>query len=304
QRVKVKEEEMVEDKMRIPIAQDKIMIPSSLFVANICKDMDSRSCLSIQHKCFMVATCDRERLEAKNSKEVSDTVVSQPEENKEEIVVEEEEASDNGLKLEKESTGKEGTVELGKEVVPPPPVQKGKWKGLDPVVFLRDETVINGIKRFYGINDESFPLNDFHIKTINIWRRDFKESQYSRVECGKKYKRDMRHEVKVFHKREEESIAFKIKKGFLGCYVEIKQRVCWLESQGNEGNVKRIYYVSRLVKDVLELNLAVGQKIKNDGSEAVKVNSSTIAIGCWKVKAILTVMVTTVDCDQLIQRLT
>ncbi|KAG2240530.1 hypothetical protein Bca52824_090672 [Brassica carinata] len=68
----------------------------------------------------------------------------------------------------------------------------------------------------------------------------------------------------------------------------------------NEGNVKRIYYVSRLVKDVL----AVGQKIKNDGSEAVKVNSSTIAIGCWKVKAILTVMVTTVDCDQLIQRLT
>ena len=94
-----------------------------------------------------------------NHAEVSDTVVSQPEENKEEIVVEEEEASDNGLKLEKESTGKEGTVELGKEVVPPPPVQKGKWKGLDPVVFLRDETVINGIKRFYGINDESFPLN-------------------------------------------------------------------------------------------------------------------------------------------------
>ncbi|CAG7886024.1 unnamed protein product [Brassica rapa] len=36
------------------------MIPPSLFVANICKDMDSRSCLSIQHKCFMVATCDRD----------------------------------------------------------------------------------------------------------------------------------------------------------------------------------------------------------------------------------------------------
>jgi multisite-specific tRNA:(cytosine-C5)-methyltransferase len=33
------------------------------------------------------------------------------------------------------------------------------------------------------------------------------------------------------------------------------------------------------------------------------VNSSTIAIGCWKGKASLTVMVTTVDCHQLIQRL-
>ncbi|CAN6984228.1 unnamed protein product, partial [Brassica rapa subsp. trilocularis] len=44
------------------------IIPPSLFVANICKDMDSRSCLSIQyfvlvcikHECFMVATCDRD----------------------------------------------------------------------------------------------------------------------------------------------------------------------------------------------------------------------------------------------------
>lgn len=37
--------------------------------------------------------------------------------------------------------------------------------------------------------------------------------------------------------------------------------------------------------------------------ERVKVNSSTIAIGCWKGKASLTVMVTTVDCQELNQRL-
>lgn len=42
---------------------------------------------------------------------------------------------------------------------------------------------------------------------------------------------------------------------------------------------------------------------EKDGCEAVKVNSSTIAIGCWKGKASLTVMVTTVDCDQLLQKL-
>ncbi|CAN7068295.1 unnamed protein product [Brassica oleracea var. botrytis] len=274
-------------------------------------------------------TRGRNSSEKTSYEEVSDTVITtQPEENKEEIVLEEEAASDNGLKLEKETTSKEGTVELGKEV--PPPV-KGKWKGLDPVVFLRDETVIDGIKRFYGINDESFPLNG-HLVTRN-------------------------------------------------------------SDTSTKGNVKRIYYVSRSVKDVLELNLAVGEKIKvasvglkmfekqsareceagscsfritseglhvilpymtkqllyatmvdfknllqykyikftdfvhpqfgqkaaevaegycvvilvdgaqKDGSEAVKVNSSTIAIGCWKGKASLTVMVTTVDCDQLIQKL-
>lgn len=140
----------------------------------------------------------RNSSEKSSYEEVSDTVVTtQPEDNTEEIVVEEA-ASDNGLKLEKESTSKEGTVELGQEV--PPPVQKGKWKGLDPVVFLRDETVINGIKRFYGIRDESFPLNG-HLVTRN-------------------------------------------------------------SDTSSKGNVKRIYYVSRSVKDVLELNLAVGQKIK------------------------------------------
>ncbi|KAF8109611.1 hypothetical protein N665_0094s0077 [Sinapis alba] len=267
-------------------------------------------------------TRGRNSSEKSSYEEVSDTVVTQPEDTIEEIVVKEAAASDNGLKLEKGST-----VELAKEVAP----VQGKWKGLDPVVFLRDETVINGIKRFYGINDESFPLNG-HLVTRN-------------------------------------------------------------SDTSSKGNVKRIYYVSRSVKDVLELNLAVGQKIKvasvglkmfekqsarecegnscsfritseglpvilpymtkqllyatmvdfkillqhksikfldfvhpqfgqkaaeiaegycvvilvdgtqKLGSEAVKVNSSTIAIGCWKGKASLTVMVTTVDCDQLIQRL-
>lgn len=143
------------------------------------------------------STRGRNSSDKSSYEEVSDTVITQPEENTEEIVVEAA-ALDNGLKLEKESTSEEGTVESTQEV--PPPVQKGKWKGLDPVVFLRDETVISGIKRFYGINDESFPLNG-HLVTRN-------------------------------------------------------------SDTSSKGNVKRIYYVSRSVKDVLELNLAVGQKIK------------------------------------------
>ena len=73
---------------------------------------------------------------------------------------------------------------------------QGKWKGVDPVVFFKDDAIINSIKTFYGI-DESFPLNG-HLVTRN---------------------NDINH-------------------------------------------VKRIYYISKSVKDVLELNFSVGQQLK------------------------------------------
>ena len=73
---------------------------------------------------------------------------------------------------------------------------QGKWKGVDPVVLFKDETVIDSIKTFYGIN-EAFPLFG-HLVTRNT---------------------DTNH-------------------------------------------VKRIYYVSKSVKDVLEMNFSVGQQLK------------------------------------------
>ncbi|EXC09690.1 tRNA (cytosine(34)-C(5))-methyltransferase [Morus notabilis] len=73
---------------------------------------------------------------------------------------------------------------------------QGKWKGVDPVVFFRDEAIINSIKTFYGI-DESFPLVG-HLLSRNL----------------------------------------------------------------DNNHVKRIYYVSKSVKDVLELNFSVGQQLK------------------------------------------
>jgi len=73
---------------------------------------------------------------------------------------------------------------------------QGKWKGVDPVVFFKDEAIINSIKTFYGI-DESFPLNG-HLVTRN----------------------------------------------------------------NDTNHVKRIYYISKSVKDVLELSFSVGQQLK------------------------------------------
>lgn len=73
---------------------------------------------------------------------------------------------------------------------------QGKWKGVDPVLFFRDEVIINSIKTFYGI-DESFTLVG-HLVTRNL----------------------------------------------------------------DNNHVKRIYYVSKSVKDVLQLNFSVGQPLK------------------------------------------
>lgn len=73
---------------------------------------------------------------------------------------------------------------------------QGKWRGIDPVIFFKDEVIINSIKAFYGI-DEQFPFNG-HLVTRN----------------------------------------------------------------SDTSHVKRIYYISKSVKDVLELNFSVGQLLK------------------------------------------
>lgn len=73
---------------------------------------------------------------------------------------------------------------------------QGKWKGVDPVIFFKDEAIINSIKTFYGI-DESFPLTG-HLVSRNL----------------------------------------------------------------DNNHVKRIYYLSKSARDVLELNFSVGQQLK------------------------------------------
>lgn len=73
---------------------------------------------------------------------------------------------------------------------------QGRWRGIDPVVFFKDEVTVKSIVSFYGIKD-SFPL-DGHLVTRNP----------------------------------------------------------------DTSHVKRIYYVSKSVQDVLELNIKIGERLK------------------------------------------
>ncbi|KAK8459984.1 hypothetical protein SEVIR_2G250800v4 [Setaria viridis] len=73
---------------------------------------------------------------------------------------------------------------------------QGRWRGVDPVIYFKDEVTVKSIVSFYGIKD-SFPL-DGHLVTRNP----------------------------------------------------------------DTSHVKRIYYVSKSVQDVLELNIKVGERLK------------------------------------------
>ncbi|CAL5073838.1 unnamed protein product [Urochloa decumbens] len=74
--------------------------------------------------------------------------------------------------------------------------QNGRWRGVDPVIFFKDEVTVKSIVSFYGIKD-SFPLEG-HLVTRNP----------------------------------------------------------------DTSHVKRIYYVSKSVQDVLELNIKIGERLK------------------------------------------
>ncbi|KAF8694739.1 hypothetical protein HU200_037825 [Digitaria exilis] len=73
---------------------------------------------------------------------------------------------------------------------------QGRWRGVDPVIFFKDQVTVKSIVSFYGIKD-SFPLEG-HLVTRNP----------------------------------------------------------------DTSHVKRIYYVSKSVQDVLELNIKVGERLK------------------------------------------
>uniref|UniRef100_A0A1J3KA89 tRNA (Cytosine(34)-C(5))-methyltransferase n=1 Tax=Noccaea caerulescens TaxID=107243 RepID=A0A1J3KA89_NOCCA len=248
-------------------------------------------------------------------------------ENAEEIVVEEAADLDNGLK---ESTNKEGVIELAQELDAIGGKRKA-WKGLDPVVFLRDETVIDGIKTFYGIKDESFPLYG-HLVTRNsdtsskgsVKRIYYVSSSVKHVlELNSAAEQKIKIAsvgLKMFEKQsakecEANSCSFRIASEGLPVILPYMTKQILYATMVDFKNL--VQYKSIKFPDFVlpefghkAAGLAMGccvvvlvDDIQKVESEAVKVNSSTIAIGCWKGKASLTVMVTAVDCHQLNQRL-
>ncbi|KAK7359006.1 hypothetical protein VNO77_00949 [Canavalia gladiata] len=203
---------------------------------------------------------------------------------------------------------------------------QGKWRGVDPVVFFNDEAIINSIRDFYGI-DEHFPFNGHlvtrnsdtsHVKRIYYISKSVKDVLELNFKVGQQLKITSIG-LKMFERqtaREGSSApcAFRISSEGLPLILPyITKQIL----HASPADFKHLLQ-NKDVKFADFFDAEFGEKAANlmpgccvvilgEGNrvstESLKVDESTIAIGCWKGRARLTVMVTAMDCQELLERL-
>ncbi|EOA28565.1 hypothetical protein CARUB_v10024783mg [Capsella rubella] len=207
----------------------------------------------------------------------------------------------------------------GKRKVP----MQGKWKGFDPVVFVKDETVINGIKEFYGIKDESFPLhghlvarnNDTSsVKRIYYVSKSVKEVLQLNFAVGQQLK-IASVGLKMFERQSAKEgsstlCPFRISSEGLPVILPYITKQALYTPMADfklllqDKSIKFMDFVNpQLAQKATDLVMGSCVVILHDGEEPAKVNASTIAISCWRGKASLAVMATAADCQELLERL-
>ncbi|XP_022739320.1 tRNA (cytosine(34)-C(5))-methyltransferase-like [Durio zibethinus] len=203
---------------------------------------------------------------------------------------------------------------------------QGKWRGVDPVLFFKDEAIINSIKTFYGI-DESFPFSG-HLVTRNSETNHVKRIYY----VSKSVKDVLELNFRVGQQMKITSVGLKMferQSSREGSSAPCSFRI---SSEGLPVILpyvtKQILYASpadfkhllqyKTIKFADFVDAEFGQKAANlmlgccvivlgEGgkslSDHIQADASTIAIGCWKGRASLSVMVAAIDCQELLERL-
>ncbi|KAF9609560.1 hypothetical protein IFM89_016996 [Coptis chinensis] len=203
---------------------------------------------------------------------------------------------------------------------------QGKWRGVDPVVIFEDEATINGIKAFYGIN-ESFPFKD-HLVTRNNDAQHVKRIYY----ISKSVQDVLKLNIRVGERLKITSVGLKIferqtsKEGTSSpCGYRIsseglplllpyitKQILCASLADFKHllqyRSIKFADFVdTKFGEKASELTLGCCVIVLNTGvqafSDTIQANASTIAIGCWKGRTNISVMVSSADCEELLERL-
>ncbi|XP_014494471.1 tRNA (cytosine(34)-C(5))-methyltransferase [Vigna radiata var. radiata] len=203
---------------------------------------------------------------------------------------------------------------------------QGKWRGIDPVVFFKDEEVINSIKVFYGIDDQ-FPFNG-HLVTRNSDTSHVKRIYY----ISKSVKDVLELNFSVGQQLKITSVGLKVFERQTSCEGRSAQCSFRITSEGLPLILphvsKQILRASvidfkhllqyRAVKFADFVDAKFGESAANlmpgccvivlgEGSRVaagtLQVDESTVAIGCWKGRASLTVMVGALECQELLQRL-
>ncbi|KAJ4902772.1 S-adenosyl-L-methionine-dependent methyltransferases superfamily protein [Raphanus sativus] len=236
---------------------------------------------------------------------------------------------DDSLEPEKQNTEGETITEekkggntnqaAGKRKVP----MQGKWKGFDPVVFLKDETLIDSIKEFYGIKDESFPLygrlvtrntDTSSVKRIYYVSKSVKEVLQLNFAVGQQLK-IASVGLKMFERQSAKEgsskpCSFRISSEGLPVILPyITKQVLYTPMADfkhllEHKSIRFPDFVNpQLSQKATDLVLGCCVVILSDGEEAVKVDAKTIAISCWRGNNSLAVMITPADCQELLERL-
>ncbi|KAI5386811.1 hypothetical protein KIW84_060954, partial [Lathyrus oleraceus] len=202
----------------------------------------------------------------------------------------------------------------------------GQWRGVDPVVFFKDDTIINSIRDFYGI-DEGFPFNGHlitrnsdtsHVKRIYYVSKFVKDILELNFSAGQQLKITSVG-MKMFERQTaregtDAPCAFRISSEGLPLILPyITKQII----QASPVDFKHLLQ-DKDVKFTDFADAEFGKKAENllpgccvivlgkentVTKESLKVDESTIAIGCWRGRARLSVMVTAMDCQELLERL-
>lgn len=203
---------------------------------------------------------------------------------------------------------------------------QGRWKGVDPVVNFKDEAIMNRIKTFYGI-DESFPLDGHlvtrngdtnHVKRIYYISKPVKDVVELNFSVGQQLKITSIG-LKMFERQTSKEgtsspCSFRISSEGLPLLLPYitKQILCAsLVDFKHILQYKSIKFADfvdaefgdKASKLMLGCCVVVLRKGDQVSSDLIEVDESTIAIGCWKGRSGLNVMVTAVECQELLERL-
>ncbi|KAL3630209.1 hypothetical protein CASFOL_023193 [Castilleja foliolosa] len=198
---------------------------------------------------------------------------------------------------------------------------QGRWRGVDPVIFYKDDTVVGKIMEFYGIRD-SFPIkghlitrNDDmnHVKRIYYVSNSVKEVLELNFLAGQQLK-IASVGLKMFERQSS-------KEGTSApCLFRISSEGLPLILPHT---TKQILYAppvdfkhllqNKVVKFSDFIDPDVGEKatqlmlgccvvfLSRENHDSQE-DARPIAIGCWRGRTNIAVMVTTIDCQELLGR--
>ncbi|RWR92447.1 tRNA cytosine34-C5-methyltransferase-like protein [Cinnamomum micranthum f. kanehirae] len=202
---------------------------------------------------------------------------------------------------------------------------QGKWRGVDPVVLFKDDTTINSIRNFYGVSD-LFPLDGHlvtrnsdahHVKRIYYISRSVHDILKLNFEVGQQLKITSVG-LKMFERQTSKEgssqCAFRISSEGLPLLLPYISKQILSASFVDFEHLLRYRTIKfadfvdatlgeKASKLILGCCVVVLNKGDQPSSETIVVDASTIAIGCWKGKSSLSVMVSQIDCQEMLERL-